>query len=110
MIFIPQILESVDNHATSANEENRDAVQGASGAVWLFQTRSEQHRNAPDSPVSGGLPPDGASAALSGLPREWPLAAPSALHPSPSGEQRISPNDCQQTLGLLDYKQPVTNL
>ncbi|MEQ1813457.1 MAG: hypothetical protein ABL860_03270 [Candidatus Nitrotoga sp.] len=90
--------ESVDNHATSANRGNRDAVQGAQDAVWSFQTRSEQRRNAPDSPVSGGLPPDGTPAALSGLPRERPLAAASALYSSPSGEQRISPDNCQQTL------------
>ncbi len=43
-------LESVDNHATSANRGNLDAVQGARDAVWSFQTRSEQRRNAPDSP------------------------------------------------------------
>ena len=91
-------LESVDNHATGANGGNRDAVQGARDAVWSFQTRSEQRRNTPDSPVSGGLPPDGVPAALSGLPRERPLAAPSALHSSPSGEQRISPDNCQQPL------------
>lgn len=76
-------------------------MQGERDAIWLFQTRSEQRRNAPDSPVSGGLPPDVASAALSGLPRGWPLATPSALHPSPSGAQRILPNDGQQTLIML---------
>ncbi|MEQ1812950.1 MAG: hypothetical protein ABL860_00645 [Candidatus Nitrotoga sp.] len=58
---------------------------GAKDAVWSFQTRSEQRRNAPDFPVSGGLPPDGVPAALPGL------------HSSPSGEQRISPDNCQQT-------------
>ncbi|MEQ1813490.1 MAG: prepilin-type N-terminal cleavage/methylation domain-containing protein [Candidatus Nitrotoga sp.] len=94
-------LESVDNHVTSANGRNRDAVQGTRDAVWSFQTRNEQRRNAPDSSVSGGLMPDGVPAALSGLPRERPLAALSALHSSPSGEQRISPNDCQQTLATF---------
>lgn len=39
----PQDLESVDIYTASANEENRDAVPGASDAVWSFQTRSEQH-------------------------------------------------------------------
>ncbi|MEQ1814013.1 MAG: uroporphyrinogen-III synthase [Candidatus Nitrotoga sp.] len=104
------ILESVDNHATGANRGNRDAVQGERDAVWSFQTRSEQRRNAPDSPVSGGLPPDGAPAALSGLPRDRPLAAPSALHSPPSGEQRISPDNCQQTLITNDSSQILSKL
>jgi hypothetical protein len=63
-------LKPANHYATSANAENQDAVQGANDAVWLFQTRSEQRRNAPDFPVSSGLPPDGATAALSALQRE----------------------------------------
>ncbi len=68
--------------------------------------------HAPDSTVSGGLPPAGVPAALSGLPRERPLAAPSALHSSPSGEQRISPDNYQQTLAPLSRSplSPTFNL
>ena len=104
------ILESVANHATSANGVNQEAVQGARDAVWSFQTRNEQRRNAPDSPVSGGLLSDGAPAALSGLPKERPLAAPSALHSSPSGEQRVSPDNWQQTLATSNSSQILSRL
>jgi len=59
-----------------------DAAPGVSGAVWLFQTSREQHRDAPKVPRPFGLLQKNMSAALQTLRMEQPFAADCALHPT----------------------------